>query len=831
MLIYKKDHLRVEPIGPKTATIGIVGEAPGEKEVEVGKPFVGPAGNLLSELMQSAGIIRSECYITNVVKERPPKTSKKSNDISTFIKFKKSVVETTSEFDRYLEELKEELSNTSCNVFVAMGNISLYALTGIENPKITSRRGSVYECTLVPGRKVVACIHPAACIYTGKRDPGAVYLWKHLIIHDLIKAKEESEDRVIKRDPYNYMIEPSFNDCINTLRHIKTEVSVVAFDIEVMNLEVSCISFAFRGNPNTSISIPFIKSNSSYFTVDQEADIWFLIAEILSDNSIVKIGQNLVFDTQFLFKKYGIITRGPIFDTMIAQGIISPDFPKGLDFITSIYTNEPYYKDEGKKHIRVGTTDSNFWLYNAKDSAVCLTAMNKQKDELQRLRNTEKFDRHCKLIEPLVYMSERGIRVDIDNLRKESERVGERIEELSEKLNRICGYDINYNSPKQLVEYLYFKKGYSVQRSRKTGNPTTDEKALAKLAIAGVVEASILLEIRKLTKLKSTYFDVKLDDDNRIRSSYNPVGAADSGRLSSSKTIWETGMNMQNIPPAMKKLLLFDEGYVGYEIDLEQAENRIVAYIAPEPVMIEAFENGIDIHSRTASLIFNKPIEEVTNEIGKCPICNNPETCGHKGDRFWGKKSNHSFNYGLGPYKFAESIGVSNRIGRQIREAYLSKYPGITRFWQRIQETLRRGRILENLYGSKRLFMNRWGQELFREAYSYIPQSTVADIINDRGLIHIYYNQDKYKEVELLNQVHDSIVFQIPLSLSWRKHAEILLSIKKSLEVTLICNQYEFIIPCALSIGRNMGELKSVSWDSVERLEKNLETAWNIVSK
>ena len=428
---------RVEAEGSKQSKIAIIGEAPGAKEVQARRPFVGPSGNLLNQLLQGAGIIRSDCYITNLIKEQPPKTGKKSNDISVFLDVsKKSGAIETDAYKEYKEELRLEIEKTDCNILVAMGNAVLYALTDIHPPSITKRRGSIYECTLVPGRKVMACIHPAACLHSVSKlegqagYKGGMYIWKHFIRHDLQRAKEESVDRIVKRNDFEYVIRPSYMDSKLFLENILDKcITPVAFDIEVVNLEVSCISFAYDyNNEKVAISIPFTADHMEYMSVDQEMEIWNVIAKVIESPDIVKVGQNLVFDTQFLFRSYGIappLVEGILEDTMIAQGVLVPDFPKGLDFITSIYTNEPYYKDEGKKHFSGATGDDrSFWLYNAKDSAICIDALPKQLDELRQLGNIQRYRRQTDLIPILAYMSERGIRMDVEGMKEKSVEVG-----------------------------------------------------------------------------------------------------------------------------------------------------------------------------------------------------------------------------------------------------------------------------------------------------------------------------------------------------------------------------------------------------------------------
>jgi len=809
----------VGPEGPTTAKIALIGEAPGRQEVIAGRPFVGPAGSLLDRLLGNAGIIRSDCYVTNVIKEQPPKTGKKTNDISVFIDLSKKVPIETDAYKAYRESLRRELEKTKANILVAFGNVPLYTLTGIHPAKITKRRGSVYQSSLVVDRKVIACIHPAACLHSGKT--GGMYMWQHFILHDLRKAKVESATREMAVDPWTYSIKPSYSECIGTLEKFLHEAKIVAFDIEVVNLEVSCISFATNSH---AISIPFTYQGQPYFTPDQEADIWNLIAKILANPKIKKIGQNLVFDTQFLFRSYGMITNN-IDDTMIGQAILVPDFPKGLDFIASVHTNIPYYKDEGKKYIKIGGRDEDFWIYNARDSVVCVEALPRILKQVRSLGNEEAYNRQKRLVPILVYMSERGVRMDVEGLKAESETTGSRISELTEKLQRICGFEINPNSPKQLVEYFYETKNYAPYRKRSTGAVTTDEDALKRLARKGAPEASILLEIRRLSKLKGTYLDVQLDSDGRLRCSYNPVGAADSGRLSSSKTIWGTGMNMQNDPDEFKKYMLFDEGYVGYNMDLSQAENRIVAHIAPEPTMLEAFEAGDDVHSMTASLISGIPIDEIIQQDEEeipAPMGQGVYTW-----RFWGKKANHGLNYGLGFKTFALKYEIPERDARFILTRYHQAYPGVKQYHAWIQEKLRVNRTIENLMGKKRLFMERWGDALFKEAYSYPPQSTVADIINERGLIHVYYSQELYKSVELLNQVHDNIVLQIPLAEGWEAHARMLLSIRDSLETPIVWRGREFTIPADLSLGKNMKDMESVGWSrDAKQLARTLEIVW-----
>jgi uracil-DNA glycosylase family 4 len=807
MSFFDSPTVRVRGVGPRTdCTIAFVGEAPGAQEEKMGEPFVGVSGSLLTQLMHNAGIGRHEVYLTNVVKERPPR-----NDITPFFEVKRNGVIKSAAFDSYVAELKEELSDCSANVIVAVGGTALFALCNLLAS--SKRRGSILESTLLPGRKVIPIIHPAAAL--------RMYVYRHFITFDLKRVKEESLYPEIRRVIRDIKISPSFLDSMNFLEHVK-QCPEVAIDIEVTNEEISCISFA--PTPFLGISIPFYGDGQDYFAVDQETAIWSSIEAILGNSSIKKYFQNGIFDMTFIHRKYGIKTYN-YDDTMIAEAVMYPDFPKGLDFITSIFTKEPYYKDEGKKHMKYGGNMRDFWLYNAKDSLVCIEAFGRLKTDLERLGNYETYETQTKMIEPLIYMSERGMRVNVKARDKEARESEERIRELEQKLWSITGSQINHASPKQLCDYFYGTKGVKPYINRKTGGATVDGDALKRLSRKGFEEARVISEIRGLAKRQSTYLEMQLDTDDRIRSSFNPVGT-DSLRLSSSKTIFDTGGNTQNLPYDVRKFIEADESYVCYQMDLSQAENRVVAYISPDSLMIEAFESGRDIHRQTAALIFGKPMEEISDEDGSCPIGG-----GQHSERFWGKKANHGLNYDLGYKTFAFYYEIPEADAKFICERYHSAYPGVRRYHAWVREKLSKDRILTNLFGWNRLFLDQWGDELFKVAYSFIPQSSVAAILNRYGIIEPYYHG---VDIEYLNNVHDSIWFQKKVSDGWKAHARVLLQLKKSLERQLTWGPYSFSIPVDTEIGLNFGKhgkdnpnglikVKFSTGTSVEELAKKLE--------
>lgn len=777
----------VHPTGPIDAKIALVGEQPGKSEIWYRPrptPFVGPAGRELDSCLCAAGISRHECYLTNVIKDL-------DHPIEYYIDLAKKPPRVSPDGQEYIDLLKEELEKCSANVIVAIGSIALFALCS--RVGITKWRGSILESTILTNRKVIGTLHPATII-----PPKNQYLNRHLIVFDLKRAETQSTTPDVSLKSREISLRPTFYDAMGFLTECITKGlkgDIIDYDIELFNEEVACISFAI--SPTRAICIPFIDSGGDYFTLEQEAEVWVKIASILENPKIRKRGQNLAFDAHFLLRRYGIRAQS-LYDTMVAQKILFPDYPVGLHFITTMYTDIPYYKDDGKRWFKTGGAWERLWNYNALDAISCAEAGPPQVRDLERQGNIATYERQRKLIPPLVYMMERGIRVDVEGMRKEGEECGEEIERLQGELDTVVGRALNPNSPKQLIQYFYVEKGYTPYRKR-GGGLTTDDDALKRLARKGAKEATIIREMRELVKLKSNYLNVdKVDKDNRIRCSYNPVGTKFS-RVSSSENIFGTGMNMQNWPHKALKYLLADEGYMLYTVDESQIESRIAAHVGNIRPMIDAFENGMDIHILTAALVFGKPYDEISDEEGSSPLAG-----GRFSERFWGKKTNYGFIYGQGYRQWALQMELPETEAKWIHGRYHAAYPEVRqKYHTMIKAQLAENRTITNLFDRRTLFLDKWDDKLFRAGYSCMPQGTTGDKINEQGLNYIYYDQESFAPVELLVQVHDSIGFQIPLSTPWLDHAEILIKIKRSLETPLVWKEREFVVPVDFTIGFN----------------------------
>lgn len=595
----------------------------------------------------------------------------------------------------------------------------------------------------------------------------------------------------------------------------------IAYDIEVdiFNGEMTCISFAY--SLTDAISIPFTFEHGDYFTPPQEAEILLRIARLLEDPAIPILGQNLVFDCHYMLRKYGIKASN-LHDTMVAQKTLLTDYPVGLHFICSLYTDLPYYKDDGKYWLKgIGNWESG-WRYNALDSVVCAEAYSKQMDSLIKQHNYPAYERKRLSILPYVYIMERGIKINLGSMQQAYDELGREIERSKAQLNAIAKQELNPNSPKQIAQYFYVDRRLPAYKGKK-GQITTDEKALKRIARKGYEEASLILKIRGLVKERSTYLDTsKVDTDGRMRCSYNPVGTRYS-RASSSENIFGTGNNLQNQPHSILTHFLADPYYVFYGMDLSQAENRIVAYVGRIIQMIEAFERKEDIHGLTAKImmnIFYGPKAESLPVKSPAPIGDGKKTW-----RDWGKKANHGLNYDLGYKTFSLYNEISERDGKLIVDIYHRAYPGVRNgFHKYVQKSLTRDRTLTNLMGRKTLFTDKMDDQLYKDAYACIPQGTVGDVIDQRGLNFVYYNRNPlFRYVELLIQVHDQIGFQIPtpyhptIPVPWEDHSKILASIKTSLEKPLYTHYgKKFTIPVDTAMSITLNKDEGVDLDSFD---------------
>lgn len=342
----------IPPVGPVPARVMLVGEAPGADEERLGEPFVGQSGQELNRMLQEAGISRSECFITNVARVRPP-----ANDISHFIA--KSKKDITSEHHEHrgkfvkrpildgINLLAKEIALVKPNIIIAFGNTSLWALTGKWG--ILRWRGSMLVGDF--GKKVIPTVHPAAIL----RE----WSLRAIAVQDLRRAATYRDGREYPKPAWSFTIQPQFETVMVQLSRLLDRAVdgplVLSVDIETAFGHIDCLGIAW--SQNDAICIPFRTRTSpqGYWSEDQETLVVFALYQLLCHPNVQVVGQNLLYDCQYIYRFWHFVPRVR-FDSMLAHHVCFAGLRKSLDFQASMYS--PYYvqwkKDRSEWAVKEG---------------------------------------------------------------------------------------------------------------------------------------------------------------------------------------------------------------------------------------------------------------------------------------------------------------------------------------------------------------------------------------------------------------------------------------------------------------------------------------------
>ncbi len=743
----------VSDIGPHDAKILIVGEAPGATEEQQGIPFVGESGKMLKHMLLHVGIDYSSCYITNVSPIRPI-----GNKFRHYYEDKSRKIP-SEELKKMWSVVRRKVEDIKPNIVICLGAEALRAITNKRG--IGTWRGCILEYKDI---KVIATYHPSAIMRN--------YGWHPIAEMDLAKALKESTFSQHRIPEVNIITAP-------TLENVKMWIDEckyydrIGFDIETVGKHVRCIALSRMAEYTEALVIPFIRfpssdmalpgndkiimlntmsnSLSSYWSNVDEVEVLRLLASVLESDKLEKVGQNSIsFDAPRVLEEFGIETNNHVFDTMHAFHLLYSELPKNLDFLVTILTNYPNYWTD-----KVTTNDMSEWKYCGMDAICALDISYTLERELKNSEQYELYQHTNELAIALARIQERGVFID-DEARKQL--IEEKNKELSSTLDKLrseAGEDFNPASPKQVSELLYNKLRLPVQK--KKGSVTTDETALRKLAVKFPEQKVLRLIInhRKTSKLISTFLDMKLIDGKMI-TSYN-VSGTKGARISSSETLWETGMNLQNIPTgknkgvtSIRQLFIPSKGKVFIKADLSQAEARIVAELmfkyGNDSTLHDKYKDpNFDLHTWMASKVLNKAESEIT----------------YKERWAFGNLPNHSGNYGAGPQVLVtkaakeEIEGIDYYAADRILKARHKAIPGLKPWWKWVEGQLAEKRMLTTPFGRKRYFFGRLDQTTYRDAYSYVPQSTATGELISRMIVKIEMNS--LSKLTVLLQVHDEI--------------------------------------------------------------------------
>ncbi len=535
----------------------------------------------------------------------------------------------------------------------------------------------------------------------------------------------------------------------------QTEVS---FDTETTGLDTMTarlvgLSFCYRPGEAYYVPVPSDDLEAAQAIVDE-------FCPFFESESILKIGQNIKYDLSIL-RHYKVEVSGPLFDTMLAHYLIEPDMRHNMDVLAETYLHyapvpiTDLIGPKGKKQVTMADIAPALVKdYACEDADVTLQLkhvfepMLKELGLLGLLNTVEN-----PLVPVLSSIEYEGVKIDSGAMNEYSAELQGYILELEGQIFQEAGGAFNIGSPKQLGEVLFEKMniGGTKTKKTKTGQHATGEEILSQLAADNPI-AGLILEYRQLTKLRSTYVEALPQlvsvVDGRVHTSFNQAVTA-TGRLSS------TNPNLQNIPIRTEKgreirkaFVPRDDQHVLLAADYSQVELRIMADFSGDATMIEAFRQGIDVHSSTASKVFRVPLSGVDAEM-----------------RRKAKTVNFGIIYGISAFGLAQRIGISRKEATDIIDTYFQEFPSVKQF---MDESINRARELE--YAETLLKRRRYLRDINsrnatlrgyteRNAINAPIQGTAADIIK-LAMINIYHwlREEKLK-TRMILQVHDELVF------------------------------------------------------------------------
>lgn len=785
-------------IGEKNSKIMIVAEAPGVEEDKVGVPLIGSSGKMLNYLLQQSGISRSECIITNVARIRPP-----SNEIRHYYQ-DKTMTLPTPQMQEWIDLLKAEITEYSPNIIVALGSTALYTLTGEKG--ITNNRGFVQKCSLVKGYKILSTYHPAAVLREHKLH--------FTSIMDLRKALRQSEYREIKPDPRRLHATVSFNEFISYLQALsKFDItsSPISCDIETSQPGSHIHIIGFADSPINAYSFEILHGHAPVLTRENEFILWKEIDNVLQKRRI--IFHNGSYDAVVLMNNNGICCKNFTIDTLVAAHICWPECPRSLSYLSSILLDVPAWKS---------TSQSEPLLYNCADAANTWGIWQVMEAELKKKNLTGVFEFEMSQVEPAMMLQLQGLVVNEEVRSAIKQKTESRIAELDHELEVLVGKKVNYNSPKQLQQLLYFDLELPIQYKRRKSadedrKMSADAESVKKLWLKThnpILEK--IMELKKAIKLVTSFINIEVSPEGRIHTCYNITGATMSreskgftvddenqyksfGRWSSSKSIilpYGSG-NLQNNPKKARKMYTAPEGKVFLQADYMQAEAVVVAYLINDVKLKRLFQESfgkdrqirkdlnLDVHKVTGAMMFRKDVKDVSPE-----------------ERGIGKTIRHATNYSAGPAVLSARLDIPLKDAKLLLQVYHNACPQL-QLWQiRIQDELKRTRTLTNLFGRTHYFLERWGDGLFRSAYSFIPQSTVGDLLN-KALVNVYY---KHEWLDIVLQLHDAIYVLVDET----RVDEAIKTMREEMLIPLTHKDETFTIDIDFSVGKSWGELEEL---------------------
>lgn len=534
--------------------------------------------------------------------------------------------------------------------------------------------------------------------------------------------------------------------------------SRIALDTETTSLyptEAEIVGISFSILPDEAFYIPLPAKKEECIRILN------MFKDVLENENIIKVGQNIKYD-MIVLMNYGIRLGGTFHDTMLFHYLLQPELRHSLDYLAETYLSyqmisyDELTEKKGRKQKKLREVDpEKMKNYAAEDSDITLQLHDILVEELKKEKLEELYySIEEPLIEVLADMEFQGIHVDSDFLNQYSKELNQEVIALEEKIQELAGCVFNISSPKQVGEVLFDQLKLPYRwRKTKTGQYSTDEAKLSELAVEHDI-AKMILDYRGLTKLKSTYVDAlpKMINPHtgRIHSSFNQA-LTSTGRLSSNHP------NLQNIPirteagqKVRKAFIPGSKDQVLLSADYSQIELRLIAHMSGDEAMLEAFNDGKDIHRATAARVYEVDYDDVTPD-----------------QRRNAKTVNFSIIYGAGATNLSRQLNIPRTEATELIEAYFRQYQGLKRYMDKTVDEAREKGYVKTLLGRKRFLrdinsrsrMARSAAE--RIAVNTPVQGTAADMIK-LAMSSIYKRMKKENlKSKMILQVHDELMFDV----------------------------------------------------------------------
>lgn len=726
--------------GDLNATMVIIGEGPGQQEVNKELAFVGESGKLLWNSLRPYKLYRTLFYVTNVCKRQISLGQNTRHPVSK------------DEWTKWKHLLQWELEQLpNLRYILAFGNAAIDALFGLEG--ITKHRGSVYTYR---DKQVLCTLNPAAVIREPKNE---IIFMMDIRRFNKVICDDFEEYTITKH------INPTFKQAREWIWEMQNNAAPVAYDIETMSNETACWGLANSGHEAMCINLRDRITNR--YTIEEELQLLYALQGLAEKKPFIM--QNGNFDAHWGGYKDLVRIRGG-FDTLLAHHTLYPLLPHSLAFLTSQYTTHPFYKDDGSEWREGGNIDS-FWEYNCTDAAVTWECARLLENELRSQGLYDFFIDHVMHLDPhLVQSTIDGILVDVEIKDLVAAEIRGDVEKVATEFHLLCRaelgsryeFDININSNLKIRDLFINKLRLKAtttsvdknQRQKWLDDPRTSQAA-----------KDILIkynEYQRDSKFASTYAEMKIDPDNRFRTTWKQQGVTKApGRLSSSGNLWGTAANAQNQPERAKKFYCADNGTVIIYIDGSQAEARVVGYLADIEKWKEDFERArlnpgsFDAHCSLAADMYKIPYDDVPTvdwvEDEKTGLMI-PTI------RYKAKRSRHGLNYRMNYPRLAEAAKLSLFEAKKSYILYHQTNPEIKDWWAELEKIVKKDRQLMTPLGRRMKILGRIDEEALESIVAFVPQSTIGDHV--KRCWYQSHEDDKWDMscMRIKLNVHDALI-------------------------------------------------------------------------